>query len=391
MLTAIRIDTDLKNRINSLPLLSQNVKSFSHSLRYLLDLGLQTFDQSLGLINEGTEKDIRFIAQKHDLGERLSEGEMTFLLVSAASPLLSRSFLHLETMTVLTDVFLSFVKSRCYAPADTVIHLFKKFDLGSLPSEEFDPLRFGGPLSQRQMSSHDFYERMDEVENAFKSKLGADPCPVTNPLFIAPLRDFMCFLTSILYDKGANILSPLAFQQVLQPYLTTLIQIAKYNSYQEKEAARECPPYHTVSQKLFAHQQGLEKPLSVESKSYTCHLWAHDLKKVFTTFVFNQKDATLSLDFPAFDDLLEMAHAINRFSSARLKSKEKQILRFDAPGLSFVWNSDETKNGMSVLMAQQSSFMFDHEEVQDFITFLLTIEDKFKEQLKALRYQLGSV
>ncbi len=388
MLTAIRIDTTLKNRINSLPLLSSNVKSFSHSLRYLLDLGLQTFDQSLGLINEGTEKDIRFIAQKHDLRERLSEGEMTFLLVSAASPLLSRSFLHLETMTVLTDLFLSFVKSRCCSPSERILHFFKKFDLNPLTSGEFDPTAFGGRLSQ---NSHDFYERMDAVANTFKARLLADPCPVTNPLFIAPLRDFMCFLTSLLYDKGANILSPLVFQQALQPYLTTLIQIAKYNSHQEKEAARECPPYHTVSQKLFVHQHGLEKPLSVESKSYTCHLWTHDLRQVFASFVFNKKDATLSLDFPTFDDLLEMAHTINRFSSVHQKAKEKAILRFDVPGLSFVWNSDETKNGVSRLIAQQSSFMFDHEEVQEFITFLLKVSDQFKEQLKALRYQLGSV
>jgi len=50
MLTAIRIDPELKNRISTLPLLSSTVKSFSHALRYLVHLGLETFDNSLGRV-----------------------------------------------------------------------------------------------------------------------------------------------------------------------------------------------------------------------------------------------------------------------------------------------------------------------------------------------------
>src|SRR3990167_3684765 len=67
----------LKN--HALSFLSDKAESFSQSLRELMVPG-QPSSPSLGLPNEGIERSLRGIAQKHDLGEQLSDDEITYLL-----------------------------------------------------------------------------------------------------------------------------------------------------------------------------------------------------------------------------------------------------------------------------------------------------------------------
>ena len=259
MLTAVRIDQNLKNRISTLPFLSSNVKSFSHALRYLMDLGLQTFDQSVSLVNNGVESDIRFIAQKYDLGDQLSDAEVFFLLGSVESAL-ARSFIHQETMNVLSEAFSSFIKSRCYAANHHTIHVFKKFNLRKIALENKV-----GSDAITSLLSRGFYQRMEEVAEAFQSKLLLHPSPLRDYSIIEPLRAFASCLTYFSQDKGEHILSPLAFRQALKPYLSSFIQIAKGGKVWIDQP--QIPPFHTVSQKLFAHQHGLEKPFHFHQKT----------------------------------------------------------------------------------------------------------------------------
>ncbi|OJW47173.1 MAG: hypothetical protein BGO67_03605 [Alphaproteobacteria bacterium 41-28] len=387
MLTAVRINQNLKNRISTLPFLSSNVKSFSHALRYLVDLGLKTFDNSLGLINKGTETNIRFIAQKHDLGDQLSDTEIFFLLSSVESALSARSFVHQETMHTLSEAFASFVKSRCYAANHHTIHIFKKFNLVSIALED----KVGGDAVV-SLLSRGFYQCMEEVAETFKSKLQASPCPLKDYSLIEPLKAFVSCLAYFSQGKGEHILSPLAFRQALQPYLTSFIQIAKGAFHREEVGGQTGnPPYHTVSQKLFVHQHELEKPFHFRSTSYSCHVFANDLDNVQASFVFEKKGATLSLGFSAFDDLLEMARYIARFSFSKAQLNERGSIKFETSKLSFLWDSEVQEKISALLRAKGSSFMLDSEETQEFIEFLVRISEEFNEPLKALRYQLGSI
>jgi len=387
MLTAVRIDQNLKNRISTLPFLSSNVKSFSHALRYLMDLGLQTFDQSLSLVNNETESDIRFIAQKHDLGDQLSDAEITFLLSSVVSAIYGRSFLHQETMETLSEAFLSFVKSRCYAANHHTMHAFKKFNLVEIAFEHKV-----GSDAITSLLSRGFYRRMEEVAETFQSKVLLHPCPLRDNSIIEPLRAFANCLAYFSQDKSEHILSPLAFRQALQPYLSSFIQIAKGSFYRKEIGGQsENPPFHAPSQKLFAHQHGLEKPFYFSSKSYNCHVFANDLENILASFIFEKKGATLSVGFSAFDDLLEMACYIDRFSSATEKPRETDALKLETSDLTFLWSLSSKEKPTSILMTKTSSFMLDSEESQEFIEFLLGISDEFSAPLDVLRYQLGSV
>lgn len=390
MLTTFRLDQTLKNRISALPLLSTKAKSFSHALRYLVDLGLTTFDQSLNVVNQDMETNIRFIAQKHDLGDSLSNQEISFILARAGSALSGRSFVHDETMQMLADTFASFIKSRCYAANDqTIHHVFKKFNLFNLVEGTFEDKK--GDNSFVSLLSQDFYQSMEEGAETFKANLEAHSSPSNDESLIEPLKAFVNCLISFSQEKEGHLLSPVAFREALAPYMTALIQIAKCDFYRES-MEDGTPPFHTSSQNLFVHQQGLEKPFHFSSQHILCHIWAHNLTDINATFVFEKKGVTLSLGFTAFDDLLEMARSTDRFLSFKEQGKETRgSLKFGTSDLSFLWSSDVQGKITSLLQTKSSSFMLDLEETRELMDLLLKISKELSEPLKALRYQLGSI
>lgn len=371
--------------MNSYKVEKNQNKSFSHALRHLMGLSVS---HSSNLENEAMETDIReidirVIAQKHDLGEPLSDREINFLLTYSDSALSGRSFLHQETIQALADAFTSFVKSHCYAANYHTIHVFKKFNLINVAFGEKE-----GEEAVVSLLSRGFYFCMEEVAEDFQAKLKAHPNPLEDPSIIESLKAFVSCLVYFSQGKEEHIISPVSFREALQPYLSSLIQIAKKSFCREEEAT---PPFHTPSQNLFVHQHGLEKPFYFHSKHYHCHIWANDLADVHASFIFEKKSATLSLGFSTFDDLLEMAHYVSRFASFKKQAAERDTLQLETSKLSFLWSSEGEGKISSLLRTQNSSFMLDGEETQEFIEFLLEISNEFSEPLKALRYQLGSL
>lgn len=91
------------------------------------------------------------------------------------------------------------------------------------------------------------------------------------------------------------------------------------------------------------------------------------------------------------DDLLEMGKYADRFAAFKKRTKEKDTLLLETQGLSFLWSSEGKNKTSGLLRTPNVSFMLDGEETQEFISFLLEVSDQFKEPLKALRSQLGSL
>jgi len=352
-----------------------------------LNQNLKNHTLSLDLPNEGIERDLRGIAQKHDLGDQLSDDEIAYLLGCVGSALSGRSFLHLETLHTLSSAFTSFVKSRCYAANHHTIHIFRKFNLVDVA--------FGGEEGGEavvSLLSRGFYQCMEEVAEEFQAKLQVHPCPLEDPTLIGPLKAFVSCLSYFFQGTGDHILSSLSFREALEPYLGAFIQMAKISIVNEKG---KLTLFHTENPDLFVEEHGLEKPFFFHSKNLLCHIWANDLKKVFATFIFEKKGATLSLRFSAFDDLLEMGKYVDRMTISKKKTKEqtkeKDSLLLETQELSFLWSSEGKNKIPALLRTPNVSFMLDGEETEEFISFLLEVSDQFKKPLKALRSQLGSL
>lgn len=347
-----------------------------------LNQNLKNHALPLGLSNEDIERDLLGIAQKHDLGDQLSDDEIAYLLGCVESALYGHSFLHLETLHNLSDAFTSFVKSRCYAANHHTIHIFKKFNLVDVAFGE----KAGGEATV-SLLSRGFYQCMEEVAEDFQAKIQVHPCPLEDSTLIEPLKAFVSCLSYFSQGTGDHILSSLAFREALQPYLGAFIQMAKTSVVNEEGKVL----FHTENPDLFVQEHGLEKPFFFQSKNLHCHIWANDLKNVFATFIFEKKGATLSLRFSAFDDLLEMGKYTDRFTALKKQTKEKESLLLETQGLSFLWSSEGKNKISGLLRIPNVSFMLDDEETEAFISILLEVSDQFKEPLKALRSQLGNL
>ncbi len=358
-----------------------NQKEFIMQKPNHLNQNLKNHGASLASPNKGIDRDLQAIAQNHDLGDQLSDDEITYLLGHVESALYGRSFLHLETLHTLSDAFTSFVKSRCYAANHHTIHIFKKFNLVGVAFDEKE-----GGEAVVSLLSRGFYQCMEEVAEDFQAKLQVQGCPLEDPTLIEPLKAFVSCLSYFSQGTGDHILSSLAFREALEPYLGAFIQMARTSDVNEEG---KVPLFHTENPDLFIQEHGLEKPFFFQSKHHQCHIWANDLKNVFATFIFEKKGATLSLGFSAFDDLLEMGKYVDRFTTFKEKTKEKDSLLLETQGLSFLWSSGEKNKTSGLLRTSNVSFMLDGEETEAFISFLLEVSEQFKEPLKALRSQLG--
>lgn len=373
MLTSFRLDPELRKRVNAISFFSKAGKSFSEALRVIIGVGINRFEEKYlaSVINVDTEHDVQLIAQKHELGLPLSITEISSILREVSSALWSKILLSSETVKSISELFTIIINSRCYSLDNHTLHIFRKVQF----IKEYINLserQYEGPLDIYQTIER---KSLDLVEKATKYESCLESSSVKNSV-----EGMINILSYIATPQNKSLLDVNIFKETIQPYLSRLMQIAKW----ERALSSSRKVIHACSIDLFFKENNLETMQLFKSEKFGIWIMSEKDLQINASIRLETNRADFSINFYELSELLRINALLSLYSpSGQLGDKviEGRTLRvFLAPASPF-----EVK-----LFVRSASYEFTMPEWQEFCSLLSKLEHEFAPQLLALRTQLGS-
>ena len=356
-LTSFRLNNELRQRIIKIGGLGNN---FSRSLNKIIALGFDRFEETRwnSLMNVDSERDIRFIAQRHEQGIPLSITEIHYVFQRVRAAFQGKIFLHPETVVSMNDLFIDCLKSRCFSSGLSTFFLFK--EIGIL-EKDYDS----------------FHEEIDQV--ILNLKTDAHKICFSEISTVKHMADKIHFLTSVCDPKESHLTEVNIFKECVVPYLTSLIQIAKWQlGYQLRQKV-----VHSVNAQIFYRQRQIEPKVMLESEQHAISIFCGNYLSTKASLHLKSKGAEFCIGFYELDDLLKIGGVLHQPQPHFTKNVN------DGFKIEGTLRVDLLKNGADLFIGS-SRYTFSSQEWADFGSLLLKVENEYGEKLKALRYQLGS-
>lgn len=375
MLTSFRLDPELRKKISSISFFAKTGKSFSEALRIIIGTGINRFEEKYlaSIINVEAEYDIQCIAQKYELGLPLSLTEISFILQEASSALWGKILLSSEAVKGVCELFTTVINSRCYSLDNHTLHIFRKAqfidEYINLSERQYD-----GPLDTYRTIER---KSLDLVEKATKHKSCLESSSVKNSV-----EQMINILSYIASPHNKSLLDENIFKKMLQPYLSILIRIAKWERANSVSKSKNV--IHTCSTDLFYKEIKLEEMHCLKSDKFAIWLMANKDLQVNAFIRLENNRVDFHINFYELDELLRI-NALLRISSPPnqfgFKTIEGKTLR--------IFLAEDSPVEVK-LFVRSASYEFTMSEWQEFCSLLSQLEQEFALQLSALRNQLGS-
>lgn len=369
MLTSFRLDPDLRQRINIVYLFFKKGKNFSDTLRFLIELGLQRFEETqlASLINVGTDRDIQFIAQKNDLGIPLSMTEIAYLLEMSYSSIQDNAFLNQERVSQITDLFAFIVKNCCSFPQPYTLEIFKKNGfIEHKDSFSINHINFIKQIEEKTLSL---------IKNAKSQKTCLEDRSV-----IQNVKDMLYILASLADPKENHLPESNIFREIITPYLPFFIRVAKWKL--GINSARSVT--HLISFDRFLSKNHIEREYFFQSDRYEICLTINRNLETKAYIKLKEKGVELQINFYELDELMNLVKLI----SSSLPSQQNTII--EGTTLKMQLPADSKKGSKAIIHVRSSGYKFSSEEWDEFTNLLNKIEQNLSLQLAALQNQLGS-
>ena len=195
-----------------------------------------------------------------------------------------------------------------------------------------------------------------------------------SPLVSYYLEEIINFLTCII-DPSLNILKdPKTVQNIIEPYLDTLIKAAK-----RQQALESLPVIHISSFGVFLKQHDLDNMVLETSRDNKIKIRVNDQLQVSISLFLNFDiiSLTLHLSFYQLDELLRM--------NTLLQTSSSQDYFVEGTDMSLLIKDGITLNIGSV------SYHLEKSHWQNLCHLLDKVEQTFSKQLHVLRTQFGSL
>lgn len=337
-------------------------------LRTIISMGIDRFEKEelSTLINGGAEIDIRFIAQKHDLGMDVSIEEIDYLLQTVNHFFQIKMLPHFETITTLSHAFTAVIRSRCFKISDSILNLLK--------GEEFTEKGDICPL-QPFASFQAFEERCLALETKV-SNLANYTRNTSEVLQI--VRSMVSVLAFLSAHRDTSLLDLREFKKAINPHIFLFIKIAKggLNAHLKCQTVHCCTPF------LLFQENKLKSFYEVETERYKFLLKISASLETKGLISLKQKGVSFSIDFYEFEELLNIISLFSPEKSPPLicEGSKLTVLRLEEPK-----GSSKIK-----LLLHSNCFEFFWGEWEEFANFCKENEKELALPLSILRYQLGS-
>lgn len=372
MSTTVRLDPETRKRIDSIPFFSKIGKNFSDALRAVIGMGLHSFEENqlATLINQGTEWDICFIAQRHELGIQLSITEMNHILYNLNSLFPSKCLPRQKTIKSITDIFTSVIQSRCFSLHTDTLHIFKKKELlQNTDTSASSPLDIYAKIEEESLN---LVKKVKKYENYLENRQGV----------LQAVKDMLDVLVFLSTPQDNHIPEINIFREIIAPHLSLLIKAAKWETAMKPGAK----VIHLHSTDLFCKENAIEPMNNFKSENYWICVMVGESLETSTFICLKAKGVDFHINFYELDELLNLNELLSVSSpplimgSAILQGSTLRILLANDP-----------KIDMKVkLFIRSASYDFTEKEWEELTDLLREIEENFAPQLSALRYQLGS-
>ncbi|MGI4851406.1 MAG: hypothetical protein ACRYGR_05645 [Janthinobacterium lividum] len=371
MLTSFRLDPEFRQQLKSVSFFFNMGKNFSDTIRILSGIGLQHFQKNdlTSLINVMTQQNIQFIAQKHELGATLSIDEIYFVLCCVKSLLWRKVLFSSNTSQELTDLFELVLESECFTIDYDINAIFKRIQTS-------EDLKTDLSMDYNRNSGEDYQSIKHKGLKIIKQMRQYNSC-LENDLVSYYLEKMVNFLTCITNPFPSILKDSKTFQNIIKPYLGTLIKAAK-----REKAFGSDPVIHAGSFGVFLKQHNLKNMLIETSENYKIWIMIDDQLQTNASLFLNFETVNLRLNL-SFYELDELLRINTLLQTSSLPAQ---------PNGQFIKGTDVMlmiKDGV-YLTFTSASYDLKDSHWQELCHLLNKVEQTFSEQLLVLRAQLGS-
>jgi hypothetical protein len=372
-LTAIRLDLQTRNRINAMPLISGK-KNFSDTLRMLIGMGLNSFEANIGSLNANASTNIRYIAQKTELGDLLSPTEISHIFYSITSGLYHHRIPHLNLVKTICAIFTEAIENQAFIESKQTRAIFaeQKFlihedGFDSDASSFFDLIKSSPPFS-----------RIKNFTQKPEPALAMKVITLDMECVLDALSALMALEWKFIKDKTG-------FYNLLKPYLPQLVAAAK----RCQGPCENSVPVHYVFNNEEIKNHNLEKTVTLHEKNYGFYLIFSQIHAVSIFMMFKEKDFGAHLTFYEMDDILKAVHYASSIPKQEPESVFENWQHIQTQSASLYLNF-QNEGHYAELRKRGISIYFTEPQWKDFIDFCAKIEHEHSKHITFFRNQHGS-